>query len=337
MWIPVPVNTRDAPASPEGPGVNWQPAATPGMLRARAGLLGQVRNFFRERNVLEVETPLLCSSGITDPSIEPLLVERGASVQGARYLQTSPEYAMKRLLAAGSGPVFQVARAFRDGEAGARHNPEFSLLEWYQLDYDHHQLMAETAELVVYCLGPRPVEHFSYRQLFLEHLAIDPFTSSLTELQDRACREVDVGTVSGDRDMWLDLLMSHLIEPRLQGRGLCFVYDYPASQAALSRIAEVDGIAVGQRFELYVDGLELANGYCELTDPTEQRQRFAADNARRREYGLPQRPLDELLLAAMEAGLPDCAGVALGIDRLLMLATGVDDIRQVLAFDWQRS
>ena len=307
------------------------------MLRARASLLRRIREFFDQRDVLEVETPLLCSSGITDPSIEPLVVESGASLSAPRYLQTSPEYAMKRLLSADSGSIFQIARAFRDGEAGSRHNPEFSLLEWYQTGYDHHQLMVEAADLVVHCLGPRPVEYFSYRQLFLQLLSIDPFTSSVTELRERACDEIDVGTVSGDRDLWLDLLMSHLIEPQLRDRGLSFIYDYPASQAALSRIVKVDDFAVGQRFEFYVDGIELANGYCELTDAAEQRQRFIADNARRREFGLPERPLDEYLLAAMEAGLPDCAGVALGIDRLLMLATGADDIRQVLAFDWQRS
>jgi elongation factor P--(R)-beta-lysine ligase len=317
--------------------MNWQPAASPKMLRARAGLLRRLREFFNQRDVLEVETPLLCSSGITDPAIEPLMVASAVSLSAPRYLQTSPEYAMKRLLSAGSGSIFQIARAFRDGEAGSRHNPEFSLLEWYRIGFDHHQLMAELAELVAYCLGPRPVEYIAYRQLFLRHLAIDPFTASITELKQRACDEIDVGTVSGDRDLWLNLLMSHLVEPKLRGRGMCFVYDYPASQAALSRIVEVDGFPVGQRFELYVDGMELANGYCELTDTAEQRRRFVADNDRRREFGLAERPLDEYLLAAMEAGLPDCAGVALGIDRLLMLATGADDIRQVLAFDWQRS
>jgi lysyl-tRNA synthetase class 2 len=317
--------------------MNWQPAASPMMLRARAGLLGRIRQFFNQRDVLEVETPLLCSSGITDPAVEPLIVAQGASLQAPRYLQTSPEYAMKRLLAAGSGSIFQVARAFRDGEAGARHNPEFSLLEWYRCGYDHHQMMAETAELVWECLGPLPVEHLSYRQLFIQQLSIDPFVATAAELRERASSEIDVGTVSGDRDLWLDLLMSHLLEPCLRGRGLCFVYDYPASQAALSRIVEVDGFAVGQRFELYVDGMELANGYCELTDPSEQRKRFETDNARRREFGLPERPLDEYLLTAMQAGLPDCAGVALGIDRLLMLSTGAQDIRQVLAFDWMRS
>ena len=286
--------------------------------------------------MLEVETPLLCSTGVTDPALEPLLVERGNSITSSRYLQTSPEYAMKRLLADGSGPIFQMCKAFRDGEAGARHNPEFSLLEWYRPNFDHHQLLAEVGVLVQACIGPRSMEQHSYRQLFLDTLGLDPFTASTEVLQARVRAEVDVGSMAGDRDLWLDLLMSHLIEPRLADRGLCFVYDYPASQAALARIVETGSVQVGQRFELYVDGMELANGYCELIDAKEQRTRFEADNARRREYGLAQRPLDENLLAALDSGLPACSGVALGLDRLLMLRTGNDDIRRMLSFDWSR-
>lgn len=307
------------------------------MLRARAGLLGRVREFFQARDVLEVETPLLCSAGVTDPAIEPLMVERGNSLSAPRYLQTSPEYAMKRLLAAGSGPIYQLARAFRDGEAGRRHNPEFSLLEWYRPGFDYRQLMEEVADLVIYCLGEKPVEYLAYRDLFQAELGLDPLTASLADLQARARQELDLGSLSGDRDLWLDLLMSHLVEPRLANRGLCFVYDYPASQAALSRIVEKNGQLLGQRFELYVDGLELANGYCELTDAAEQRARFLADNVRRCEHGLAQRPMDEFLLAALEAGMPECSGVAMGLDRLLMLVTDKVDIRQVLTFDWARS
>lgn len=317
--------------------MSWQGGASLSVLQARARLNEHIRTFFRERDVLEVETPLLCSSGVTDPSLEPLLVERGASISSPRYLQTSPEYAMKRLLAAGSGPIFQISRAFRDGEAGARHNPEFSLLEWYRPGFDHHQLMTEVAELIQGCLGPKQVSYHSYRQLFLDTLGLDPFTATLQELEQRARHELDAGSLSGDRDLWLDLLMSHLVEPTLAGRGLSFVYDYPASQAALARIAERDGVSVGQRFELYVDGMELANGYLELTDAAEQRARFEADNRRRQEFCLPERPLDEFLLAAMEVGLPECAGVALGVDRLLMLVLGSEDIREVLAFDWAGS
>lgn len=317
--------------------MDWQPTATIEFIRARAALLGKLRQFFAVRDILEVETPLLCSSGITDPAIEPLIVERGVSLAQPHYLQTSPEYAMKRLLAAQGESIYQISKAFRDGEAGARHNPEFTLLEWYRPGFDHHRLMAEVADLVRHCLGERPLQKRSYRQLFIDMLQVDPFTAAADELQDIARSHLDTGTLSGGRDMWLDLLMSHLIEPRLAELGMCFVYDYPVSQAALSKIADVEGVSVGQRFELYVDGLELANGYCELTDPAEQRLRFERDNVRRREYGRPERPLDERLLAAMEHGLPYCSGVALGVDRLLMLVTGASDIRDVLAFAWERS
>jgi len=317
--------------------VNWQPSAELYALQARAALLQQVRAFFADRQVLEVETPLLCSSGVTDPAIEPLVVESGDSLAAPRYLQTSPEYAMKRLLAAGSGPIFQLARAFRDGEAGARHNPEFTLLEWYRPDFDLARLMDEVADLVCQCLGDMPCHRRSYRDWFVDLLGLDPMLASVAELEAFARSELDPGRMSGGRDLWLDLLVSHLLQPRLAELGMCFIYDYPESQAALSRVDVVDGVVVGRRFELYVNGLELANGYHELADPAEQRRRFELDNLRRREYGLSERPLDEYLLAAMEHGLPDCSGVALGIDRLLMLQAGASDIRDVLAFDWSRS
>lgn len=314
--------------------MHWRPAADLAALRQRAELLTSLRRFFSERNVLEVETPLLCSSGITDPSIEPFTVSVGDTPP--RYLQTSPEYAMKRLLAAYGEPVFQIARAFRAGEAGTRHNPEFSLLEWYRPGFDHHQLMDEVADLLCECLGARPIEKHSYRQLFRERLALDPFTAPVTELEDVARQHLDPGGMSGDRDLWLDLLMSHVLEPQLGIGTLCFIYDYPVSQAALARVVRAGDASVGQRFELYVDGLELANGYCELTDAVEQRQRFERDNALRLARGQDERPVDEYLLAALEHGLPSCSGVALGIDRLLMLATGAADIKDVLAFDWRR-
>ncbi len=326
--------------------MSWQPGAGLEQLQARAGLLATLRQFFAERGVLEVETPLLCSSGITDPAIEPLIVERGLSLEAAgkyqqRYLQTSPEYAMKRLLAAGSGPIYQISKAFRDGEAGRRHNPEFTLLEWYRPGYDHHALMAEVADLIAACLGLHGSNarwsRFSYRELFLQVLGLDPFTASDTELEREARREHDLGELCGERDVWLDVLMTHRIEPWLADQGLCAVYDYPASQAALAQLATVDGVAVGQRFEFYVNGVELANGYHELLDAREQRARFVADNARRREAGQAERPLDENLLAALTAGMPPCSGVALGVDRLLMLVSAESDIRRILAFDWQRS
>ncbi|QIB65819.1 EF-P lysine aminoacylase EpmA [Kineobactrum salinum] len=315
----------------------WEPGTSVRLLRARAALLAAIRRFFASRGVLEVETPLLCRRGITDPAIEPLMVTGGASIGAQpRYLQTSPEYAMKRLLAAGSGPIYQLARAFRDGEAGRRHNPEFSLLEWYRPGMDHHQLMAEVAELVCHCLGSRPWQAFSYREVFLQSVAIDPFTASTAALREIARDRFDLGALEGGRDLWLDVLLSHAVEPWLGSRGLCFVYDYPASQAALARTALRDGIEVAERFELYVDGVELANGYHELTDPAEQRRRFERDNQVRQRRGAAPRPIDERLLAALAVGLPDCAGVALGVDRLLMLASGESDIRRVLGFAWDR-
>lgn len=315
----------------------WQPSASIANIQRRAVALGKIRTFFYQRNILEVDTPLLCSAGVTDPSLEPLVVEGGVSLANPRFLQTSPEYCMKRLLAAGSGSIFQIAKAFRDGEAGSSHNPEFTMLEWYRIRYDHHQLMAELAELVCHTLGERKWQKFSYRELFIRELELDPFTAPLQQLRDTALAHLDLSFVSGDRDLWLDLLMSHLIEPQLAKSGMCFVYDYPASQAALSRIVRSGDVDVGQRFELYVDGMELANGYCELTDAAEQERRFRADNDRRREMGLAERPMDRQLLAAMNHGLPECSGVAVGLDRLLMLLTGSSDIRDVLAFDWQCS
>lgn len=309
-------------------------SAGPGALQARAALLRRVRDFFFARGVLEVETPLLCAAGVTDPAIENFTLETGQSLSRPRYLQSSPEYAMKRLLARGSGPIYQIAKAFRDGEAGRRHNPEFTLLEWYRPGFSLRQLMREVAELVRDCLGEQPVEYISYRALFQRELGVDPLAASAGELESLARSRLDVGMLSGDRDLWLDLLMSHAVEPRLKGRGLCFVYDYPASQAALARIVGKDGVSVARRFELYVDGLELANGYDELTDPYEQRRRFTHDNTLRRQRGQAERPLDEFLLTAMQQGLPDCCGVALGFDRLFMLAAGIDDIRRALAFHW---
>ena len=306
-------------------------------MRQRASLLATLRQFFAVRSVLEVETPLLCRSGITDPAIEPFVVVSGDSQQLPRFLQTSPEYAMKRLLAAWGQPIYQISKAFREGEAGARHNPEFSLLEWYRPGFDHHQLMAEVADLVQCCLGARALQKFSYRQLFQERLQLDPFTATSTMLEAVVRRHLDPGNLSGDRDLWLDLLMSHVLEPQLGRDAICFIYDYPVSQAALARVVQADDVQVGQRFELYVEGMELANGYCELTDAHEQRQRFERDNLVRRERGQCERPVDESLLQALMHGLPECSGVALGIDRLLMLASGVSDIRKVLAFDWERS
>lgn len=315
------------------------------ILRLRAELLARTRAFFAARDVLEVETPMLSAAATTDPHLASFATEYsgpGACHGQTCYLHTSPEFPMKRLLAAGSGCIYQIARVFRDGEAGRRHNPEFTLLEWYRAGFDHHQLMNEVAELASVLLADRvPLakpEWRSYRELFAR-LGLDPHRVTVAELT--ACAErcrvpVPPGMPLEDTDPWLDLLLTHCIEPHLgQGR-LCFVYDYPASQAALARLRPGDP-PVGERFELYLNGIELANGFHELGDAVEQRRRFAAENAARRAQGLPVMPIDENLLAALETGLPDCAGVALGFDRLVMLAAGKNSLAEVLAFPFEQA
>lgn len=300
-------------------------------LQQRAGLLAGIRQFFAERQVLEVETPLLCSNTVTAPHLQSI-----ATAQGM-YLQTSPEYAMKRLLAAGSGAIYQICKAFRESESGTRHNPEFTMLEWYRPDFDHQQLMAEVNQLLSYLGVADSVQMFSYREIFQNHLGIDPHQASLTDLQELAAQRLDLQFASDIRDDWLDLLLSHEIEPRLGLDCPQFIYDYPASQAALSIVAaDEHGEPVAQRFELYINGLEIANGYHELADAGELRQRFISDQQQRKAQGLPHIELDERLLAAMEAGLPPCSGVALGVDRLLMASKPGQGIDEVISFPFAR-
>ncbi|MET0105507.1 MAG: EF-P lysine aminoacylase EpmA [Sedimenticola sp.] len=322
---------------------DWQPTAILEMLRARACLLEQVRSFFRQAGVLEVETPACSVHGTTDPAIDSITgryTGPGAPQGRTLYLHTSPEFPMKRLLAAGSGPIYQVCKVFRDGESGRLHNPEFTLLEWYRPGFDHHRLMDEVERLVLSLFDePLSVERMSYGEVFQKYLSIEPHHTTAETLQRAALQQQVPGADSlelPDRDAWLDLLMSHCIEPQLGQGGLCFIYDYPASQASLSRIRN-DDPPVAERFELYMDGLELANGFNELLDVTEQRKRFEQDLEKRADNGKPPVPMDEHLLTALEQGLPSCAGVALGIDRLLMRVTGATHIDQVLAFPIDRA
>lgn len=325
---------------------DWRPCATVETLRLRARLLSLVRAFFERRGVLEVETPILSAAAVTDPNLASLAARYtgpGAPHGRTLYLHTSPEFPMKRLLAAGSGSIYQICKVFRDGEAGRRHNPEFTMLEWYRVGFDHQRLMDEVEALVAEALqgrlDPGPAERLSYGEAFRRYAGIDPHTASVDEL--RACAaDHGIAPVPGlepdERDAWLDLLLTHRVEPHL-GRGrLTFIYDYPASQAALARVRP--GVpALAERFELYLDGIELANGFHELGDAGEQRRRFAADNARRGAAGLPQVPADERLLAALENGLPECAGVALGFDRLVMIAGGLASLGEALAFPIDRA
>ena len=321
---------------------DWRPTASPDRLLARADLLAAIRKFFPVAGVMEVDTPACSIAAVTDPAIESLKTAYtgpGAPTGRELYLHTSPEFGMKRLLASGVGPIYQICKVFRDGEAGRLHNPEFTLLEWYRPGYDHHRLMGEMEALIQAVLSdPCPVRRISYGQLFEDTLDFNPYLAGSEELRRVA---VDQGIPGAsalalpDRDAWLDLLMSHCIEPRL-GSGMCFVYDYPASQASLARIWQGEP-PVAERFELYLDGIELANGFRELRDHVEQRRRFQADLELRQQRGQVNPPIDSRLLDALEAGLPESSGVALGIDRLLMCITGAAHISEVLAFPFDRA
>jgi lysyl-tRNA synthetase class 2 len=319
----------------------WTPSAPIAALRHRAWLNRLIREFFHVRNVLEVETPILSAGGNTDPNIESLLLDWPAPAPQRRWLRTSPEYALKRLLAAGLGDCYELGRVFRAGEHGRRHNPEFTLLEWYRLGWDHHRLADEVLELVQGALGMvgRPeaaVERVSYRELFRREAGIDPFDGDADALA-AVLAPYDVRADGLTRDDHLDLILTHVIEPRLAQRGgLTVVSDYPASQCALARVLPGEP-PVAARFEVYLDGIELANGYHELADAAEQARRFEVDLAVRRTRGQALPAVDAHFLAALAHGLPDCAGVALGVDRLLMAMQGTTAIADVLAFPAARA
>lgn len=326
-------------------GADWGPAAALEMLHLRAVLLGRIRAFFARAHVLEVDTPAMSAAASTDPalcSFSTIYHGPGTGSATVRYLHTSPEFPMKRLLAAGSGSIYQICKVFRDGEYGALHNPEFTLLEWYRTGYDHLQLMDDVERLLQEVLAgiaaPGSARHWTYRDLFREFTGLDPFATSVPELrsllQDRH-GVAPVGLPDGVIDPWLDLALTHVIQPRL-GPGLVFVRDYPASQASLARLLP-GRPARAARFEVYLDGVELANGFHELADAAEQRRRFLADCTRRLEAGDATVPVDERLLAALESGLPGCAGVALGVDRLLLIAGGARDLQDVIAFPFDRA
>ncbi len=313
--------------------MHWQPSATLDALRQRAVLMQTIRTFFLSRQYLEVETPIMGQYGVTDVYLANI---KATFRQQSYCLQTSPEYHMKRLLAAGSGPIFQLARVFRDDELGRWHNPEFTLLEWYQLDVDHHQLMDEMDAFLKLILNTPPLRKKTYQQAFLESCALDPFNTHLAELKACLARFGLAKTLEHeqDKDMHLFLLMSHVVEPfYAQDKAPLAIYEFPASQAAL---AQING-QVAERFEIYYQGVELANGFHELTDAASQRQRFAQDIAQRHAMQLPEAYMDEYLLGALEAGLPACSGVALGVDRLIACALKQNKISQVLAFDIQRA
>jgi len=312
------------------------PGASLEAIRLRARLNAYMREFFALRDVLEVETPVLSVAGNTDPNISSFNLQFSGRTDGAprtRWLRTSPEFALKRLLSAGLGDCYELGRVFRDGEAGGRHNPEFTMLEWYRVGWDHQRLIDEVAGLVsgaVALVGrSATLRRIAWRDLYRERLGIDPVSASDESLQ-HALGDVRIDPDGLTRDDWLDLLLTHRLQPSFADDEMLAVYDYPTSQAALARIRPGDP-SVAERFELYLGALELANGYHELTDPAEQRARFNKDLERRLDRGAPTPPIDEHLLAALQSGLPDCAGVALGVDRLLMAMLGASTIDAVIA------
>jgi len=308
----------------------WRPTASVIDLKKRAQIMRKIRRFFIDKGYFEVETPLMASHGVTDVYLNNFSVE---TPEGIAYLQTSPEFHMKRLLAADSGPIFQLAKVFRDDEKGRLHNREFSLLEWYRPGFDHHALMQEVDDLLQFILETGPALKLTYQQAFLTATNLDPFAHSAEQLNQVLCHhglEQVLSDEEYDSNAPYYLLMSHVVEPYFANSlAPVFIYDFPKSQAALAQCRE----EVASRFEVYFKGKELANGFHELTEPHEQRQRFEADNHLREQLNLPTQAIDDYFIAALQSGLPDCAGVALGVDRLCMIALEKNSISQVLSFD----
>lgn len=304
---------------------SWQPTASIKALKKRAEIIKKIRAFFYERHVFEVETPLMGKHTITDPFIQGIPAQFSGKTY---YLQTSPEYFMKRLLVAGSGDIFQLNKCFRDDEVGRLHNPEFTMLEWYRLGFDHHQMMDDVEDLLELILHFEPAKRHTYQEIFKKILNLDPLSASLNELT-AAASHIDCPDLGDDRDAWLQILFTECIEPQL--KNVNFIYDFPASQASLARLSAEDP-RVAHRFELYINGIELGNGFYELTDAVQQHARFNNDNRIREHYNLPKRAIDTEFLSALAHGLPDCSGVALGIDRLIMIALNQEQLSDVLTF-----
>ncbi|WP_426992786.1 EF-P lysine aminoacylase EpmA [Methylomonas sp. CM2] len=317
----------------------WRPTCSLEQLRARAAMLADIRRFFADRQVLEVETPLLCGATGTDPQLHFFRSQFDFPPQSRDlFLQTSPEFAMKRLLAAGSGCIYQICKAFRNGEAGRYHNPEFTILEWYRVGFDMKQLMAEVGELLLSLFSAaRPdlaIECSSYREVFVARTGLDPLVFDLSGYRAFAAAHgaCEAGELCGDdHSLWLDFIFSLYVQPALIGDRVHLIHGYPAIQSSLARI-DADDARLSQRFEVFVDGVELGNGFYELTDADEQERRFDREIAYRSSQELPVVNKDQRFLAALREGVPDCSGVALGLDRLLMLLTDCKAIDQVLAF-----
>lgn len=322
----------------------WQPTCSVAMLRLRARMLAKIRAFFLEKAVLEVETPLLSHTIGTDPNLAFFATDYDVPPRQQRlFLQTSPEFAMKRLLASGSGSIYQICKAFRNGESGRFHNPEFTLLEWYRVGFTLPQLMDEIAELIVSLFAEHDaltgVQRISYQAIFQHYTGLDALvfcyedycTYALTHQLPEA-----VSLCEHDHALWLDVLFSHKVQPYLGKNALCMVYGYPACQSSLARI-NADDARITDRVELFINGVELGNGFYELTDAIEQNQRFDNEIAQRQQNNLADVVKDERLIAALATGLPDCSGIAIGLDRLLMLLSKSASIDDVLSFSIDRA
>jgi lysyl-tRNA synthetase class 2 len=325
--------------------MSWQPTLTWQNAQKRAHILQQIRKFFADRNVVEVETPALSLGTVTDVHLEALtcrynfLADSSDEQSAPLYLQTSPEFHMKRLLAAGYGCIFQISKAFRHEAAGRFHNPEFTMLEWYRLGFDHFDLIKEIAELlktVLHCAQPSLL---TYQQLFIEYTGLDPLNATKDQLLVVITHENKLSdwlTAEQDIDILLQFIFSEIIEPNIGKDAPCFVYNFPKSQASLAKVCSNDD-RVAQRFECYYQGIELVNGFNELIDPEEQLKRFQQDNEYRNELGLKETIIDKNFISALSHGLPQCAGVALGVDRLIMLALKADHIEEVISFPVDRA
>lgn len=315
---------------------NWQSSAPINNIKLRAILLAKIRDFFAARNVLEVETPLLSHSTNPAPHLDSFSINlKLFDKPKTYYLQTSPEFAMKRLLAAGSGDIFQICKAFRNGEFGRLHNPEFTILEWYRVGFTHHDLMREMSEFLSCTLEVDSAQRFSYQEIFAMHLDFNPLDADLEQIRSLAKKiDLNIPDLSDERDTLLQLIFSQIIEPKLGDIAPTIIYDFPKSQAMLARINSDKKTAA--RFEVYFRGVELANGFYELNNPDEQHQRFLADLEKRKALNLPSIPLDELFLEALPH-LPDCSGVAVGIDRLMLLAAQANSFSEIISFPFDKA
>ncbi len=315
--------------------VSWQPTAPMSNLLKRAAMLADVRRFFADRGVLEVDTPSMSQTTLADVYQFPFQLDyQGCDTCESQklYLTTNPEYHMKRLLAAGSGPIFQLAKSFRNKDADRQHNPEFTILEWYRPCFDMYRLINEVDDLVQQVLDCEAAESLTYQQAFLRHLNIDPLSADKAVLLEQVQQQGLVAEINcEDRDCLLHVLFQHAVVPNLGAEKPAFVYHFPANQAELAQISSEDH-RVAERFQLYFKGLELADGFHELADIDELRKRLEQENLKRASRGLATYPIDERLMAAVEAGIPDCSGVALGVERLLMISVGAEHISEVIAF-----